>query len=486
MSPAPPEVNHGSMRFIVVGGSVAGLCAAYTLRQSGHDVVVLDKRDERVATHGGLRVPPNMTRLLETLPGVKELLRKHGTECDGMTFLQGETTEVIGRMQFLDETMADLGCNFYMIPYDILLTHLLHLCRQIGVQLNFRTEVTSVHVAPGQRPAVVTILGDRIEGDLLIGADGRDSIIRDAIIQHVEETEEDTNDTDSLSEKDFSAGVSEIVGASYSIRASLLQESPELQELAASDQFMIWPGSNVLVTGHKCGPDLYIVTLTRVTGVLPTDIDSQWDPNAPFPDVGTLIAQFEPRVKSLLALASHCHQTIQRIPAVRRITHPPTGMVVIGDAAHTITIHATHNSSIAVEDGFALGRIFSHLTPLDRAQTQVQIPYLLHAYRTVRLARSLATEASELGAFVVITFPPGPARDARNEQLRFSLAMEEMRDDEILAQTWAMYLVQFDYDAREAADEWWLMGRFNMPMPGCAGNGNGNGLGATEEEGEYE
>jgi 2-polyprenyl-6-methoxyphenol hydroxylase-like FAD-dependent oxidoreductase len=44
---------HQPIRFIIVGGSVAGLCAAYTLRQSGHDVVVVDKRDEEVevSTH---------------------------------------------------------------------------------------------------------------------------------------------------------------------------------------------------------------------------------------------------------------------------------------------------------------------------------------------------------------------------------------------------------------------------------------------------
>ncbi|KAJ7031075.1 hypothetical protein C8F04DRAFT_1236291 [Mycena alexandri] len=476
MSPAPPADPHRPMRFIVVGGSVAGLCAAYTLRQSGHDVVVLDKRDERVQTRGGIRVPPNMTRLLETLPGMKTLLRDYGTECEGMTFLEGPTSQIIGRMVFLDETMADLGCNFYMVPYDILLKQLLHLCRQIGVQLKFRTEVASVNVAFGQRPSVVTIWGDRIEGDLLIGADGRDSIIRDTLTQQMEDSDDDDNDMDSLSEREHSAGVSEIVGASYSIDTSRFRNSPELQELFDSDEFTVWPGSHVLATGHKCGPELYIVTITRVTGATPTDIDSDWHPNTSFPNADALVAEFEPRVKLLLSLASHCHQTIQRIPVVRKITHAPTSMVLIGDAAHTITIGATHNSSIAVEDGFALGRIFSHLTARD------QIPYLLHGYREVRLARSMATEASELGAFIVITFPPGPARDARNEQLGYSLINPDDMPDELLALTWANYLVQFNYDANEAVDEWWLMAKFNMPH--CSGNGHTNGH--SSQSSEYE
>ncbi|KAJ6573543.1 hypothetical protein DFH09DRAFT_1152078 [Mycena vulgaris] len=467
MNSTPAQGSVGSIRFVVVGGSVGGLCAAYTLRKAGHHVVVLDKRDERVESNGGLRVPPNMTRLLETLPGMGELLKEQGSECDGMTFLQGETSKVIGRMQFLDETIADLGCNFHMIPYDVLMKHLLKICRDSGVQLRFQTEVTSVIVAPDQRPAVVTIHGERIEGDVLVGADGRGSMIHDTIAQQPENEDSDS-DSDSLSERENSAGVSEIVGAAYSIDMSSLKNDPELSKLAQSNEFMIWPGSHILVTGHKCGPELYILTVTRVTGALPGDIDSEWHPKASFPDVDALLADFEPRVKRLIKAASRCHQTIQRMPTVRRITHGPTGLVVIGDAAHTITIHATHNSSIAVEDGFALGRIFSHATARN------QIPYLLHGYREVRHVRCMTTEASELGAFIVITFPPGPARDMRNQQLGYSLQNTEDMSDEVLAMTWENYLVQFNYDANEAADEWWLMGKFNMEQI-TNKNKNGNG-----------
>ncbi|KAJ7860350.1 hypothetical protein B0H13DRAFT_2355668 [Mycena leptocephala] len=470
MSPAPPEDDRRPIRFIVVGGSVAGLCAAYTLRQSGHDVVVLEKRDERLESYGGLRVPPNMTRLLETLPGMKSLLQIHGSRCDGMTFLEGETSKIIGRMHFDPQTMKELGCNFYMLPYDVLMKHLLHICRQSGVQLRFRTEVASVHVGFAHRPSVVTIMGERIEGDLLIGADGRDSIIRDTLAQQLED--EDKDHSDAGSEKEFTAGVSEIVGASYSISMPLLQNDPELLELAQSNEYMVWPGSNILVTGHKCGSELYIVSVARVT-TLPTDIDSGWDPNAPFPDFEAQLAEFEPRVKSLLKAASHCHQTIQRVPAVRRIIHGRTAMVIIGDAAHTITIHETHNSSIAVEDGFALGRLFAHISTRD------QIPYLLRGYREVRHLRTMSTEASELGAFIVITFPPGPARDTRNQQLAMSLVNVEDMPDELLAATWANYLVQFNYDATEAVDEWWLMGKFNMPH---SGHGNGHVHGRLERE----
>ncbi|KAJ7657289.1 hypothetical protein DFH06DRAFT_1473272 [Mycena polygramma] len=443
----------GQIEFVIVGGSVAGLCAAYTLRQSGHDVVVLDKRDELADTYGGLRVPPNMTRLLESLPGMKKVIETHGNECEGMTFLYGDTSKVLGRMLFVEETMEDLGCKFHMIPYDILIRHLIHLCRQSGVRLEFRTEVASADVAPGERPSVLTTTGKRFEGDVLVGADGRSSIIRDLV--HQTEDEDDDSDSDSCSEHSHGVGVHEVIGAAFSIRRSTLKNDPELFALVNSNEYMVWPGSGILVTGHKCGPEHYILT-GEIIGAHPTALDLDWDPHAPFPDVEAELAQFEPRVTALVKAASHCHQTIQRFPVVRRLTNGSAGIVVIGDAAHTIPIHETHNASIAVEDGFALGRIFSYVTTRD------QIPYLLSGYREVRQGRSTATELSELRAIKVITLPPGPARDSRNAALAIAHGADDMSDEHFAA-AWEDYIIQFNYDAQEAVDEWWLMAKFNIP-----------------------
>ncbi|KAJ7121981.1 hypothetical protein C8R43DRAFT_49641 [Mycena crocata] len=479
----PPSKSAASISVIIVGGSVAGLCAAYKLKKSGHSVTVLEKRkhnelvevstdvlpsrfyNSRTQSHGGLRVPPNMTRLIETMEDfvdddgetreisrMKELLRTRGTECKGMTFLEDES-HPLGKMHFLDETIEDLGCNFYMIPYDDFIQHILRLCKEVGVDVQFKTQVASVQLE-GDHPSVVTNTGKTWKGDLLIGADGRNSIIHNALLQRLEsgredEDEEGYSDSDSVSER-HSSGISEIVGATYSINMSSLKNDPELSTLTSSNEFMIWPGSHVLVTGHKCGPDLYIATVTQATGVTAADKDSDWLPNEPFPDVDALIGEFEPRVKRLLKAASHYHKTIQRVPEKRQIVDTQSNVVVIGDAAHTITIHATHNTSIAVEDAFTLANLFS------RIPTKEQIPRFLQGYHHIRYKRSMKTEASELGAFVVITFPPGPARDMRNQQFAVTLQEKDLPDD-ILAQTWNEYIDQFRYDANDAAAEWYLM-----------------------------
>ncbi|KAJ7804363.1 hypothetical protein B0H14DRAFT_2612408 [Mycena olivaceomarginata] len=97
------------------------------------------------------------------------------------------------------------------------------------------------------------------------------------------------------------------------------------------------------------------------------------------------------------------------------------------------------------------------------------IPYLLHGYQEVRHVRCIKTEASELQALTTITLPPGTERDSRNEQFSISLQNAEDMSDEVLAATWKNYLDQFNYDANDAVDEWWLMGKFMMDD-----NGNGD------------
>ena len=74
----------------MTGIGVGGLAAAYMLSKSGHHVRVLEKYSLD-APSGGLRLPPNVSKILRQWVGQEELL-KTTTRCAGTPFYHCETS----------------------------------------------------------------------------------------------------------------------------------------------------------------------------------------------------------------------------------------------------------------------------------------------------------------------------------------------------------------------------------------------------------
>ncbi len=76
----------------------------------------------------------------------------------------------------------------------------------------------------------------------------------------------------------------------------------------------------------------------------------------------------------------------------------------------------------------------------------------------MRVTRTNNVQNFELGGMDMISLPPGPQRDLRNVGFARTLDLLSDPDEhaEELAQLWADWFSLFHYDARDAADEWWL------------------------------
>jgi len=77
---------------------------------------------------------------------------------------------------------------------------------------------------------------------------------------------------------------------------------------------------------------------------------------------------------------------------------------------------------------------------------------LLIGYNVIRKKRTLTI--GDRHVLYSLTLPPGPDRDARNQAFRFSLHPTDS-DNEALAQIWNGHISETNYDARDAAEEWW-------------------------------
>lgn len=106
---------------------------------------------------------------------------------------------------------------------------------------------------------------------------------------------------------------------------------------------------------------------------------------------------------------------------------------------------------LAVEDAAVLGELFARL------HSSEQVPQLLEAFHDLRQERCSFVRTSELANAALVTMPPGEGREMRDAGMRMSLQDDSQNwDDEMLLDQWEQISQVFGYNAREAAEDWWL------------------------------
>ncbi|KAJ4473095.1 hypothetical protein J3R30DRAFT_3783085 [Lentinula aciculospora] len=349
----------------IIGAGIAGLTSAYVLKNAGIEVVVVEKSPEFVDLRDrGLRSPPNMTRLLQSLPGSANFLKVKARKCAGFCFIdfKSGSSELVGQIEFKD-ILQDLGSDFYLIPHQDLHDYLLGLCVGAGVDFRYNFEVVEIHTGDNQNATVMSKSGEIIDG-----ADGKNSVARKILLE--EQSDSTIQDLNNELTSDYIAPlIPEITGATISLPVSSLKSSHELQSLVDEEHLMVWMSSGNSVAGTVYGHDLYNLDLTLGGPAGQDETDDEWLLGKSVE--GFLMHMNEPRHKKIVQLASTSHWSIQK----------------------------------------------------------------MHSLQNYGFCRS--------------------QREERNNWLKTTLS-ESSTNDETAAHIWTTYVSQFDYDARDAVDEWWL------------------------------
>ncbi|CCO31530.1 3-hydroxybenzoate 6-hydroxylase [Rhizoctonia solani AG-1 IB] len=412
------------LNIVIVGCGLGGLAAAYCLAKAGHKVTMFEGAPAIGEVGAGIQVTPNVSRLLIRW-GLGEQLENIAVRPEGIVFRRWNTGEKVGETKWGGEFEDEHGAPYYHI-HRADFHKLLYDITVPLIDLHLNSYVTSIDP---EAPSV-TIKNEKVfKCDLIIGADGVKSAIREQVVGHVDRPV-DTGD----------AAYRAIVSTDH------LLADPELRSLVEHPEMTGWMGPGRHIMGYciRAKKEYNMVLLHPDDGAT-----ESWSAEGSGDNMRKDFEGWEPRVDKLLKLVPSTLKWAlrDRLPLDTWI-HKSNKVVLLGDACHPMLPYRAQGAAMAIEDGSVLGNLFSHLTDAS------QIPYFLRAYETLRLSRTANTQAQSRLNQKIFHYEDGPEQEARDASMRAAMRGQT----EGSANQWAdkaKSKTQFSYDADAAAEEWW-------------------------------
>lgn len=378
---------------IVCGGGIGGTTAALALRRAGLAVTLIEQAPEIKEIGTGLQLGPNAVRALFDL-GLEQELRA----------LSPVTREIIRRRWdgsgINKTTLGASAERRYGAPYlQVHRADLLDMLLQAvvspsgagtAVEVVTAARVTGIEDLDGTAPVAVTAGGARFQGDLLVGADGVKSLMREAI----------------------GCTIPVVNSGDMCFRAlidgSRVREVDELRFLTEQQAAHFWFGEDK----HLVAYPIRHGDAVNIVGVVPEDAEVASTGQRPSSTAEMVDAyrDWDERLTSLLgtpALDGVSLWTLQRQDPHDMWTRG--NVALVGDACHAMLPYVSQGASQAIEDAVVLAE------EVGGAQTGTTAEAL------VRYARRRAPDAHRVqqeayASRDVYHLPDGPDRARRDRR----------------------------------------------------------------------
>ncbi|MGH3251349.1 MAG: FAD-dependent monooxygenase [Trebonia sp.] len=168
----------GTPRIAVIGGGIGGLATAAFLHRAGLPAVIYEQAAELKEIGAGLVIAPNAARLLRRL-GVLSVIEQQAVRLEtGWEFRRWADGTVLSAENLAARCLELYGEHTYAAHRADLLSAIRQAVPADAVRLGRRC---SGLVSDGPRPVLEFTDGTAAEADVVIGADGVHSAIRDAV-----------------------------------------------------------------------------------------------------------------------------------------------------------------------------------------------------------------------------------------------------------------------------------------------------------------
>jgi len=348
------------LRIGICGGGVGGLAAAIGLRKLGHDFVVFEQASQFLRIGADVNLTPNAVHAIDRL-GVGDILRETAARPTYRISRTWDTGEETSCLPMSDEAEKTYGAPQLTIHRADLLKAMegqipvdaLHLGKSVSGIINDNT-----------RTAILFADGTSEDVDVIVGADGIHSAVRNALF--------------GKDDPKFSGIVS--------YRSVIARE--DAGAISNLDAFTKWWGPT---------PEVQIVTFPLTLGkeifVFATTPQEGWTEEGwTLPgDVEELRRAYEGFHPEAMALLNACTEVTKSALHIREPMErwSEGNATLLGDAAHPMVPFMAQGACMAIEDAVVLARA---LEGADR----VSAPERLKSYERARLERTANIQRNSL------------------------------------------------------------------------------------------
>ncbi|WP_433802579.1 FAD-dependent monooxygenase [Actinomycetospora sp. CA-084318] len=385
-----------SFEVTIVGGGLGGLCAALSLRQRGLRVTVVEAAPELGEIGAGIQTAPNASRILIGL-GLRAQLEAIRTQPEDQVRRRWADGSIIAQLPLGQRVIDQYGAPYWHYHRADLHRVLLDACTDPEgpgpvVTLHTAAKVVELDRTDPTRPVAVAEDGRRFTGDVLVGADGIRSAVRD------------------LAGFDDSLVFSGEMAYRALIPGELVAADPATRFLLDRYHSTIWYGPDKHLVHYviRGGQYLNVVAIVPCTDTIAAD----WSGPATPEQLAADFADWDDRVPTVLSKAKPEDVSLWAMYRRRRDPVWVDGRVaLLGDACHAMLPYQAQGASQSMEDAAVLAEELGRVIRDD-------IDGALVRYVDRRAKHAGMVQDASLQNMAFYHLPDGPEQRERDEKLR--------------------------------------------------------------------